>query len=141
MTPMKRWLAGFTVLSAVLANTAWAHVPVTRCTLQTDNQVECQTRYDDDSIAADILMGLYSYGDSLLLTGRSDMKGVYRFKLPDQPFYLLMDAGPGHVFEVDWRDIDGINPQLFAAVAEATRRRFFDDGDVPYTPPETPPKF
>jgi len=117
MTRMKKWLAGFTVLSAVLASTAWAHVPVTRCTLQADNRVECQTRYDDNSIAADILMGLYAYDDSLLLTGRSDVKGVYHFTLPDQPFYLLMDAGPGHVFEVDWRDIDGINPQLFAAVS------------------------
>lgn len=49
------------------------------------------------------------------------MKGVYRFTLPDQPFYLLMDAGPGHVFEVDWKDIDGINPELFATDA-ADRR-------------------
>ncbi|AKC78179.1 lipoprotein [Xanthomonas arboricola] len=26
-------------------------------------------------------------------------------------------------------------------VAEATRKRFYGDGKVPYTPPETPPKF
>lgn len=26
-------------------------------------------------------------------------------------------------------------------VAEATNRRFFGDGNVPYTPPETPPTF
>ncbi|CAM3843546.1 hypothetical protein EV679_3246 [Kerstersia gyiorum] len=26
-------------------------------------------------------------------------------------------------------------------VAEATNKRFFGDGNVPYTPPETPPKF
>lgn len=26
-------------------------------------------------------------------------------------------------------------------VAEATNRRFFGDGNVPYTPPETPPSF
>ena len=26
-------------------------------------------------------------------------------------------------------------------VAEATNKRFFGDGKVPYTPPETPPKF
>lgn len=26
-------------------------------------------------------------------------------------------------------------------VAEATRRRFYGDGKVPYTPPENPPKF
>ncbi|ANF57904.1 EexN family lipoprotein [Halotalea alkalilenta] len=26
-------------------------------------------------------------------------------------------------------------------VAEATRKRFYGDGTVPYTPPENPPKF
>ncbi|XAH26021.1 EexN family lipoprotein [Xylophilus sp. GW821-FHT01B05] len=26
-------------------------------------------------------------------------------------------------------------------VAEATRKRFYDDGNTPYTPPENPPKF
>ncbi|QQB33117.1 EexN family lipoprotein [Achromobacter deleyi] len=26
-------------------------------------------------------------------------------------------------------------------VAEATRKRFYNDGTVPYTPPENPPKF
>ncbi|WP_100632593.1 EexN family lipoprotein [Pseudomonas qingdaonensis] len=26
-------------------------------------------------------------------------------------------------------------------VAEATRKRFYDDGKTPYTPSETPPKF
>ncbi|TKR54279.1 entry exclusion lipoprotein TrbK [Allopusillimonas ginsengisoli] len=26
-------------------------------------------------------------------------------------------------------------------VAEATRKRFYDDGDTPYTPPKNPPKF
>ena len=30
---------------------------------------------------------------------------------------------------------------LFNRVAEATNRRFFGDGNVPYTPPETPPSF
>ncbi len=116
MNTISRAILGSAVLGAVLGSvSAWAHVPVTRCTLQSDQQVQCQTRYDDDSIAADILMGLYAYDDSLLLTGRSDMQGVYRFKLPGQPFYLLMDAGPGHVFEVDWQDIDGIDRQLFAA--------------------------
>ncbi len=30
---------------------------------------------------------------------------------------------------------------LFNRVAEATNKRFFGDGKVPYTPPETLPKF
>ncbi len=118
LTAMNKLIMGSTLLGAVLSSVvAWAHVPVSRCAVQDDNWVECQTRYDDDSLAVDILMGLYSYDNSLLSSGRSDVKGVFRFELPDQPFYLLMDAGPGHVFEVDWKDIDGIDGQLFAAAS------------------------
>ena len=31
--------------------------------------------------------------------------------------------------------------ELCNRVAEATRKRFYGDGNVPYTPPENPPKF
>lgn len=34
-----------------------------------------------------------------------------------------------------------LGDELCNAVAEATRRRFMGDGDVPYTPPETSPTF
>lgn len=34
-----------------------------------------------------------------------------------------------------------LGDELCNAVAEATRRRFMGDGDVPYTPPKEEPKF
>lgn len=34
-----------------------------------------------------------------------------------------------------------LGDELCNRVAEATRKRFFGDGTVPYTPPDTPPKF
>ena len=34
-----------------------------------------------------------------------------------------------------------LGDELCNHVAEATNKRFFGDGTVPYTPPETPPKF
>lgn len=34
-----------------------------------------------------------------------------------------------------------LGDELCNRVAEATRMRFFGDGKVPYTPPETSPKF
>lgn len=34
-----------------------------------------------------------------------------------------------------------LGDELCNRVAEATRKRFYGDGKVPYTPPETPPKF
>ena len=34
-----------------------------------------------------------------------------------------------------------LGDELCNRVAEATRKRFYGDGKVPYTPPENPPKF
>ncbi|WIX26166.1 entry exclusion lipoprotein TrbK [Xanthomonas arboricola pv. corylina] len=34
-----------------------------------------------------------------------------------------------------------LGDELCNRVAEATRKRFYKDGTVPYTPPENPPKF
>lgn len=34
-----------------------------------------------------------------------------------------------------------VGDEVCARVAEATNRVFFNDGEVPYTPPEDPPKF
>lgn len=34
-----------------------------------------------------------------------------------------------------------LGDELCNQVAEATRKRFYGDGKVPYTPPESPPKF
>jgi hypothetical protein len=34
-----------------------------------------------------------------------------------------------------------LGDELCNRVAEATNRRFFGDGKVPYTPPKEPPKF
>ncbi|HCF7075553.1 TPA: EexN family lipoprotein [Pseudomonas aeruginosa] len=34
-----------------------------------------------------------------------------------------------------------LGDDLCNRVAEATRKRFYRDGKVPYTPPENPPKF
>lgn len=38
-------------------------------------------------------------------------------------------------------DRQNLGDMLCNRVAEATKRRFFGDGKVPYTPQETPPKF
>lgn len=38
-------------------------------------------------------------------------------------------------------DRSSLGGELCNRVAEATRKRFYGDGNVPYTPPKEPPKF
>lgn len=48
-----------------------------------------------------------------LADGVLDARSRFNTPLPGQPFYILMDAGPGEMFEVDWRDVVGIDQQHF----------------------------
>lgn len=86
-----------------------AHMPVCRCELKGD-RIECQGGYHDGSSAVDVTMRVIAYNGQPLATGKLDTASRFRTALPDQPFYILMDVGPGEVFEVDWRDIHGIAP-------------------------------
>lgn len=37
----------------------------------------------------------------LLSRAVTDKQGVFRYEVPVEPFFLLVDAGPGHVFDID----------------------------------------
>jgi len=62
----------------------------------------------------------------------------------DAPTVEELAAAPGQLKELR-RQCKTYRPNmgnvLCDRVAEATNRRFFGDGKVPYTPQETPPKF
>ena len=85
-----------------------AHTPVCRCELN-GNRIECEGRYDDGSSGASVTMRVVAYGGETLVTGKLDEASRFSTTLPTEAFYILMDVGPGEVFEVDWRDIEGID--------------------------------
>lgn len=101
------------LLIALLCSTAaFPHTPVCRCELN-DNRIDCKGGYHDGSKAIDVSMSVTTYGGEVLATGKLNKDSRFNFSLPNQPFYVLMDAGPGEMFEVDWRDIAGIDPRRF----------------------------
>lgn len=63
---------------------------------------------------------------------------------PDAPTVEELAADPERLKELHRQcktDRPNLGDVLCNRVAEATNRRFFGDGKVPYTPQETPPKF
>ena len=92
---------------AVLATTAHAHYPILNCTV-TSGQVECEAGFSDRSKAPDVLMEVFSEEDDILHSGRTDAASMYRFALPEGVFFVIMDAGPGHVLEISSDEIEGI---------------------------------
>ncbi|MFK4751782.1 hypothetical protein [Oceanobacter antarcticus] len=106
----------FTLLPIVLvySSVVYAHTPVCQCQLQ-ENQVICEGGYHDGSEAVGVTMTVLTYHGVTLANGKLDKASRFHFELPASPFYVLMDAGPGEMFEVDWSDIPGIDKHRFHA--------------------------
>lgn len=105
-------LAGLIFLASAMV---YAHTPVCRCEMNGD-RIDCEGGYHDGSSAVDETMRVIAYNGATLATGKLDTASRFSTLLPSQPFYILMDVGPGEVFEVDWRDIEGMDSEHFATV-------------------------
>lgn len=99
-------------LALLCSATVYAHTPVCRCELNA-GRIDCEGGYHDGSSAVDVTMRVIAYGGKTLATGKLDDASRFNTALPSQPFYILMDVGPGEVFEVDWTDIEGMESQYF----------------------------
>lgn len=106
---MRILLATLALLCSALLH---AHTPVCRCELN-GNRIDCEGGYHDGSSAADVTMRVIAYTGETLAIGKLDAASRFSTPLPSQPFYILMDVGPGEAFEVDWRDIHGMTANLF----------------------------
>ncbi|PJX26065.1 hypothetical protein CAP48_08600 [Advenella sp. S44] len=97
--------AGVLVLSAVVIPSAWAHNPVASCKAVGADKVLCKGGFSDGSAAPGVTLDVISYDEKVLLPGKLSEDSTLEFKKPDQEFYILFDAGPGHVVEIDQSEI------------------------------------
>jgi len=97
-------LAALTAMT--FSSAAWAHHPVASCKQVAQQMIECEGGFSDGSKAAGVAMEILSYDEKILLSSKLDNDSRLRFKRPDVDFYVLFDAGPGHVVEIDQSDIE-----------------------------------
>lgn len=105
----KRIVGLVATLAAAFAAPAWAHYPYCTCTME-DGKVACKGGFSDGTGAEGVTLDVISYAEQILVPGKFGPDSIVRFDKPPGEFYVLFDAGPGHVVEVDWRDIDGLAP-------------------------------
>jgi len=98
--------AGVIFLSALAGTSAWAHNPVASCKAVGDDKVLCKGGFSDGSAAPGVTLDVISYDEKVLLPGKLSQDSTLEFKKPDQEFYILFDAGPGHVVEIDHSEIE-----------------------------------
>lgn len=96
-------------LAALSALPAAAHYPFCTCALQ-GGAITCTGGFSDGTSAEGVTVDVISYEEEVLVPGTFDATSTIRVPKPQGEFYILFDAGPGHIVEVDWRDIDGIEP-------------------------------
>ncbi|WP_332746966.1 hypothetical protein [Hydrogenophaga sp.] len=105
-TPRCLLATGALLLAAVTASApAWAHNPVVECRQVAADTIQCRGGFSDGSLAPGVRIDVMSYDDKVLHTGKLGKDSTLSFKKPKGEFYVLFDAGPGHVIEVDHAEI------------------------------------
>lgn len=95
------WLIGLCMVAGNLS----AHSIFVDCKDRAE-AVTCQASFSDGSSAENLPFEVISYEDEPLLAGNTDSASAFVFARPQSEFYILLDAGPGHVVEVDMEEIE-----------------------------------
>ncbi|MCY1420760.1 hypothetical protein D3C76_349530 [compost metagenome] len=94
------------VLCSALSAQAMAHNPMCECKEVDAQQIKCTGGFSDGSGAPGVTLDVIGYDESILVPGKLGADSTLTFKKPNGEFYVLFDAGPGHVVEIDHADIE-----------------------------------
>ena len=96
---------GLLLLGSALSSLAWGHNPICQCEPAASDEIVCTGGFSDGSGAPGVTLDVISYDEEVLVPGKLGEDSKISFKRPDGEFYVLFDAGPGHVVEIDHTEI------------------------------------
>ena len=96
---------GLLMLCTGLSPLALAHNPICECEEHGTGEIICTGGFSDGSGAPGVTLDVIGYDETILLPGKLGQDSTLTFKKPSAEFYVLFDAGPGHVVEIDQADI------------------------------------
>ena len=96
---------GLLMLCTGLSPLALAHNPICECEEHGTGEIVCTGGFSDGSGAPGVTLDVISYEEEVLVPGKLGEDSRLSFKRPDGEFYVLFDAGPGHVVEIDHTEI------------------------------------
>jgi hypothetical protein len=99
-------LSALLLLGASLSTNALAHNPMCECKQIENEQIRCTGGFSDGSGAPGVTLDVIGYDETVLVPGKLGEDSTVTFKKPGSEFYVLFDAGPGHVVEIDQADIE-----------------------------------
>jgi hypothetical protein len=92
--------------TAAMSSTAFAHNPIAQCQKKGKDNILCKGGFSDGSDAVGVTLDVISYDEKILLPGKLGKDSTLTFKRPKGDFYVLFDAGPGHIVEIDHAEIE-----------------------------------
>jgi hypothetical protein len=104
---VKKRIVVFGLLISVifLAGQVLAHTPLCACYDNGDGTITCEGGFSDGSSASGVKMRVKDKGGRVLIKGTMDEFSEFTFDKPSAPYTVEFDAGPGHVVEIQGKDI------------------------------------
>jgi hypothetical protein len=106
INPLRPLNAVLLLLCAGFSASALAHNPMCECKAIDAEQIKCTGGFSDGSGAPGVTLDVIGYDETILVPGKLGagfLEGQGRI---GAEFYVLFDAGPGHVVEIDQADIE-----------------------------------
>ncbi|PJC88099.1 hypothetical protein CSW98_02975 [Vibrio sp. HA2012] len=88
-----------------LPQVASAHTPLCSCYDFGDNTILCEGGFSDGSSASGVDMYVTDTSGKELLKGKIDDNGEFEFQKPSVDYSVQFNAGPGHIIEIDGKNI------------------------------------
>ena len=102
----KAWLLiMITALFLFAAGQAMAHTPLCSCYDNGDGSITCEGGFSDGSSAAGVEIRVVDKDGRVLINGKMDQDSEFIFKRPSGHYKVEFDAGPGHLIEVEGKEI------------------------------------
>ena len=98
-------LAGILTFCLFFTNQASAHTPLCSCYDNGDGTITCEGGFSDGSSAAGVEIRVEDKNSTVLIKGKMDEDSEFTIDKPLVPYKVVLDAGPGHVVEVDGKEI------------------------------------
>lgn len=100
---------GFALILALgmmaFGTAALAHTPLLTCYDNMDGTATCEGGFSDGSSASGISMKVLDTEGNILVEGVMDEDSSFVFDIPEVPYVVLFDAGPGHSIEIKGEDV------------------------------------
>ena len=99
------FIIGLLAFGLFLAGQVLAHTPLCSCYDNGDGTITCEGGFSDGSSAAGVEMRVLDAAGKVVIKGKMDEDSEFTCKKPNGPYKVQFDAGPGHLVEIDGKDI------------------------------------